>query len=168
LDFSGEARVELHCIPHGHGATIGRRRATAGQPRPGLSHDPAGCRLVVLPECLDLDWSDPSARELAQPIPGTHAERLARAAREHRVYVAAGLVERVGDRLDNVAVLIGPQGETLLHHRKINELDITLDLYSVGDRLGVVETELGTIGLNIAFVWKRVKQATPARKRVRK
>ena len=37
-----------------------------------------------------------------------------------------------------------------LHHRKINELDIGLELYSVGDRLGVVaETELGTIGLSI-------------------
>jgi hypothetical protein len=29
-----------------------------------------GCRLVVLPECLDLGWTDPSARDLARPIPG--------------------------------------------------------------------------------------------------
>ena len=29
-----------------------------------------GCRLVVLPECMDLGWTDPSARRLAQPIPG--------------------------------------------------------------------------------------------------
>jgi predicted amidohydrolase len=36
-----------------------------------------------------------------------------------------------------------------LHHRKVNELDIALDLYAVGDRLGVVETELGTLGLAI-------------------
>jgi len=42
-----------------------------------------GCRLVVLPECLDLGWTDPSARELARPIPGPHAERLAEAARAH-------------------------------------------------------------------------------------
>ena len=106
-----------------------------------------GCRLVVLPECLDLGWTDPSARDLARPIPGPHADRLAQAAREHRIYVAAGLVERAGDRLYNAAVLIDPEGRVLLHHRKINELDIALDLYSIGDRLGVVETELGTIGL---------------------
>jgi predicted amidohydrolase len=105
-----------------------------------------GCRLVVLPECLDLGWTDPSARALAQPIPGPHAERLAQAAREHQVYVAAGLVEQSGQRLYNAAVLIAPDGRTLLHHRKINELDIALDLYSVGDRLGVAETELGTFG----------------------
>ena len=65
------------------------------------------------------------------------------------MFVAAGLVERAGDRLYNAAVLIAPAGEILLHHRKINELDIALDLYSVGDRLGVVETELGTLGLAI-------------------
>lgn len=109
----------------------------------------AGCRVVVLPECLDLGWTHPSARELAQPIPGAHAERLAAAARAHRVYVAAGLVERAGAKFYNAAVLLGPDGTLLLHHRKINELDIALDLYSIGDRLGVVETELCTFGLDI-------------------
>ncbi len=108
-----------------------------------------GCRLVVLPECLDLGWTDPCARTLAVPIPGAHTGLLARAAREHGVYVVAGLVERAGARLFNAAVLISPTGELLLHHRKINELDIGLDLYSVGDRIGVVETELGTLGLSI-------------------
>lgn len=108
-----------------------------------------GCRLVVLPECLDLGWTDPSARELARPIPGPHADLLAAAAREHRVYVAAGLVERAGDRLYNAAVLFDPAGRIVLHHRKVNELDIALDLYAVGDRLGVAETELGTLGLAI-------------------
>ena len=58
-----------------------------------------------------------------------------------------GLVERAGPKLFNAAVLIGPAGELLLHHRKINELDIALDLYSVGDRVGVAQTDLGTFGL---------------------
>jgi predicted amidohydrolase len=108
-----------------------------------------GCRLVILPECLDLGWTDPSGRDLARPIPGPHADRLARAAREQGAFVAAGLVERAGERLYNSAILLGPDGRILLHHRKINELDIALDLYTVGDRLGVAETELGTIGLAI-------------------
>ncbi|MBN9520204.1 carbon-nitrogen hydrolase family protein [bacterium] len=109
----------------------------------------AGCRLVVLPECLDCGWTDPSARALAHPIPGPHADVLAAAARENRVYVAAGLVERAGGRLYNAAILIGPDGRILLHHRKVNELDIALDLYAIGDRLGVAETELGTLGLAV-------------------
>jgi predicted amidohydrolase len=107
------------------------------------------CRIVVLPECLDLGWTHPSARERAQPIPGPHVERLAEAAGENQIYVAAGLVEHAGGCLFNSAVLLSPIGTILQHYRKINELDIALDLYGIGDRLGVVHTELGTIGLNI-------------------
>jgi predicted amidohydrolase len=128
-----------------------------GQPEANLNRAVAaiersaelGCRVVVLPECLDLGWTDPSARELAEPIPGPHFERLAVAARNAKVFVASGLVERAGERIFNSAVLISAQGELLLHHRKINELDVALDLYSVGDRLGVVKTELGTFGLAV-------------------
>jgi predicted amidohydrolase len=128
----------------------GRPRANLGRAVEAIAHAAArGCRLVVLPECLDLGWTDPSARDLAMPIPGPHTDLLVRAAREHQVHVAAGLVERAGDRLYNAAVLISPGGEIVLHHRKINELDIALDLYTVGDRLGVAETELGTFGLAI-------------------
>lgn len=107
------------------------------------------CRVVILPECLDVGWTDPSARELALPIPGPTADVLARAASTYGIYVVAGLTERAGDRLYNSAVLVDPQG-TLLHvHRKINELSIAQDLYSIGDRLGVVTTPFGVIGVNI-------------------
>jgi predicted amidohydrolase len=108
-----------------------------------------GCRLVVLPECLDLGWTDPSARDLARPIPGPHVERLAGTARAQGMFVAAGLVERAGDRIYNAAVLLGPDGTLRLHHRKINELEIALELYAIGDRVGVAHTDLGTIGLAI-------------------
>jgi predicted amidohydrolase len=108
-----------------------------------------GCRLVVLPECMDLGWTDPSAGRLAQPIPGPHSQRLAQSASRNGIYVVAGLVERAGERLYNAAVLIDPRGEILLVHRKINELDIAHDLYSIGDRLAVAHTELGTLGISI-------------------
>lgn len=107
------------------------------------------CKLVVLPECMDLGWTDPCARQLAQPIPGPHFERLAQAAKRGGIHVVAGLVERAGNKLFNAAVLIAPSGELLHLHRKINELDIVLDLYSIGDRLGVAHTELGTLAINI-------------------
>jgi predicted amidohydrolase len=107
-----------------------------------------GCRLVVLPECMDLGWTDPSARTLAQPIPGPYSDRLARAARGEDIFVA-GLVERSGERLFNAGVLIDPSGKILLVHRKINELDLAHDLYSIGDRLGMAQTPLGTLAVNI-------------------
>lgn len=108
-----------------------------------------GAAIVVLPECLDLGWTHPCAYELAMPIPGPRTDQLAGTARECGVYTAAGLVERDGPRIYNAAVLISPSGEILLKHRKINELDIARDLYSVGDRLGVAETEYGRIGITI-------------------
>ena len=109
----------------------------------------AGCGAVVLPECSDLGWMAAEARELAEPIPGPRSGRLGAWAREAGIYVVAGLTERAGEKLYNAAVLISPAGEILLKHRKINELEIARELYSTGDRLGVAETPLGVIGVNI-------------------
>ncbi len=109
----------------------------------------AGCRMVVLPECLDCGWTHPDSRRLAEPIPGPRSAVLAKAARDHGIFVVAGLTERAGDDVYNAAVLISPEGSILLKHRKINELTIAHDIYSIGDRLGVVRTPLGTVGLNI-------------------
>ena len=109
----------------------------------------AGCSIVVLPECLDLGWTNPTVPALAAPIPGPHSDVLANAARECGIYVVGGLTERAGDRTYNTAVLISNSGELLAIHRKINVLDIAQHLYSTGDRLSVVETPLGTIGIDI-------------------
>jgi predicted amidohydrolase len=137
---------------------MGQILVEGGQPAANLDRAVAmvaraaaeGCRAVVLPECLDFGWTDPSAREGAQPIPGAHSARLRDAAHEHGIHVVAGLVERDGDRLYNASVLFDPAGRLLLHHRKINELDIGLELYSVGDRLAVAETEeLGVVAIPI-------------------
>jgi predicted amidohydrolase len=108
-----------------------------------------GCDVIVLPECLDAGWTHPSTRQVAEPIPGLVADRLCRVASQYRIHLVAGITERAGDRIFNAAVLIDSSGEILLVYRKINVLDIAQDLYSIGDRLGVVETDLGTIGVNI-------------------
>lgn len=112
----------------------------------------AGCRAVLLPECLDVGWLDESVPERAEPIPGPRAQRLADAARRHGLYVAAGLTEREGDStFYNAAVLLGPDGRLLLKHRKINELRFgpPHDRYATGNTLGVAHTDLGCLGLNI-------------------
>ena len=109
-----------------------------------------GAQIVVLPEALDAGWTHHSAAELAQPIPGGEAcERLRAAARQNGVFVCAGLTERAGPNVFNAAVLMDPQGNLLLHHRKLNELELGHACYAQGDRLAVVHTSLGTIGLLI-------------------
>jgi predicted amidohydrolase len=60
-------------------------------------------------------------------------------------------------------VLISPEGDLLLHHRKLNELDIAHDLYACGDRLNVAHTPLGIFGVMIcadAFVRGQVISRT--------
>ena len=108
-----------------------------------------GCDLIVLPECLDVGWTDPSARTLAEPIPGPRVTQLSAAARRNRIFVATGLTERAGGQIYNAAVLLDDAGQLLLCHRKINELDFAQDLYGIGDRLQVAHTRLGTLAVNI-------------------
>lgn len=110
----------------------------------------AGADVVLLPEALTLGWTHRSARTLAEDIPGGEScERLRAAAQREAVFVCAGVIERAGSLIFNSAVLFDPRGELLLHHRKLNELEIAHDLYSRGDRLAVASTRLGTLGLMI-------------------
>ena len=63
-----------------------------------------GCRIVVLPECLDAGWAHPEARRLAEPIPGRHSDLLAAAARKAGIYVAVSFI----GLLDELAVFNRP------------------------------------------------------------
>jgi predicted amidohydrolase len=81
-----------------------------------------GSSMVLLPEALDLGWTDPSSLSEAEPIPeGKPFRRLSAAAALHKIFVCAGLTERDGDDIFNSAVIIDPDGELLSLHRKINE-----------------------------------------------
>jgi len=107
------------------------------------------CDLILLPECLDLAWTHPSCYNEAKPVPGPHSDKLSAMADEHGIYICAGLTEQDGDRTYNAAVLFDDSGTLLLKYRKINVLGVALDMYDIGDRLGVVDTKFGRIGLNI-------------------
>ncbi len=109
-----------------------------------------GAHVVVLPEAMPLGWTDLSAETLADEVPGGQTCALLRGlACRHRIFLCSGLVERAGDQTFNAALLINPQGEVLLHHRKLNELDIGHESYAQGDRLQVAHTPLGTFGVMI-------------------
>lgn len=109
-----------------------------------------GAQFILLPEAMDLGWTDPSALTEAEPVPGGKtASFLSDMARKHHIYVCSGLIEKDGQTVYNSAVIINPAGEVILLHRKINELDIGHPYYALGDRLNVCHTEFGTIGLLI-------------------
>ena len=110
----------------------------------------SGADIVLLPEVMDLGWCDPSSNQLSKEIPeGSTFKFLANIAETNKIHICAGITEREGDKVFNSAVLIDPNGKLKLKHRKLNELDIAHHLYDQGDRLNVVDTELGRIGLLI-------------------
>lgn len=109
-----------------------------------------GAAVVLLPEAMDLGWTHPAALTGAERITaGRPYQWLAEAAQRHRVHICAGLTEQSDDKIFNAAVLIGPDGALLLHHRKLNELEIGHTYYAQGDRLAVAHTRHGTIGVMI-------------------
>ena len=109
-----------------------------------------GANVAVLPEMFDLGWTHGACRVAADPIPdGQACTQLGEVARRHGLFVCAGLGERCGAQVFNAAVLIDPRGDVILHHRKLNELEIGHTCYAQGDRLGVAHTALGTFGLMI-------------------
>ena len=109
-----------------------------------------GAQVVLLPEALTLGWTHPSSREEAEPIPaGESCRRLSELACRHRVYICAGLIESSRRQVFNAAVLLSPAGELLVHHRKINELELGHTCYDLGDRLQVAKTSLAVFGVMI-------------------
>ncbi len=105
---------------------------------------------ILLPEAMDLGWTDPSALTEAQPIPdGETSQLLISLAKKHEVFICSGLIEQDGDKVYNSAIIVNPYGEIILTHRKINELDIGHPYYALGNKLNVCETPFGTIGLLI-------------------
>ncbi len=105
-----------------------------------------------LPEAADWGWLYQQARRDALPIPGKYTEFLAGQAKQHRMWISAGCLEKDGDKVFNSAVIIDRTGRILLKHRKIDTLPwLTRHLYDTGDPAGIktVDTEFGRIGLTI-------------------
>jgi predicted amidohydrolase len=110
----------------------------------------AGAQIVLLPEALDLGWTHPSAISQAQPVPaGETSLFLSKEAEKFGLYICAGLIEKQDGQIYNTALLISPDGQIILKHRKINELDIGRQYYSVGSELSVCQTDYGKFGIII-------------------
>jgi len=96
-----------------------------------------GAQLVIFPEASDLGWLNPAVFTQAAPIPGAFSDQFATIAKTVGIWVAAGLSEQ-GPKagpgsLPNAyqaydsGILINPQGQIVLHHRKYNVLQNAFD-----------------------------------------
>ena len=112
-----------------------------------------GGDLIVLSEILaHRHMPAPEAHERAEPVPGPITERLGEAARRHGCYIVAGMYERSGEDVHNVAVLIDRAGEVAGVYRKLfptpGEIEEGI---TPGTQVPVFETDFGRVGMAICW-----------------
>lgn len=105
--------------------------------------------MILLPETIDFGWTHPESLRNAEPIPGEYSQMFCDLAKKNSIWICVGLTEKLNDLNYNTAILINRIGEIVLKHRKINLLEVEFPFYQIGNKIEVINTEFGTIGLNI-------------------
>jgi predicted amidohydrolase len=108
--------------------------------------------LVVLGETLTYYGLGKPYAEVAEPIPGPSTAYFGQLAKQHNLYIVAGLLERAGHLVYNVAVLLGPDGRLIGKYRKValprSEIDGGV---APGHEYPVFETRFGKVGMMVCY-----------------
>jgi predicted amidohydrolase len=108
--------------------------------------------LVVLPETLTYYGTHLSYADCAETIPGPSTEYFGGLAQRFNLYIVAGLVERDGAVVYNVAVLLGPDGKVVGKYRKTTLPDSEVQGGLMpGDAYPVFATRFGKVGLMVCY-----------------
>jgi predicted amidohydrolase len=112
-------------------------------------------KLVVTPEmgnCGYIFESKEEAARYAEPVPGgATVALLEELAAKRDGYIVSGMMEQDGDKLYNVAVLVGPDGY-IGKYRKTHLWDVDKSLYEPGDQgFPVFDLPFGRIGMSICY-----------------
>lgn len=108
--------------------------------------------LVVLPETLTYYSTGKTFADCAEPVPGPSTEYFGELARIHGLYIVAGLLERDGHLVYNVAALIGPDGKFMGKYRKVclprSEIEGGI---APGSEYPVFNTRFGKVGMMVCY-----------------
>ena len=108
--------------------------------------------LVVLGETIPYIRVGKQPHETAEAVPGPTTDYFAGLAKKHALHVVAGLYERDGKAVYNVAVLLGPDGKLIGKYRKVclphSEVENGV---TPGDSYPVFDTKLGKVGLMVCY-----------------
>ena len=108
--------------------------------------------LVVLPETLTYYGTGKTMNECAETVPGPSTEYFGKLAKQHDLYIVAGLVEREGKTLYNTAALLGPDGKLIGKYRKVtlprSEIEAGV---TPGQDYPVFDTRFGKVGMMICY-----------------
>ena len=108
--------------------------------------------LIVLPETLTQTGNGLKYIDAAEPIPGPSTEYFGKLAREHDLYIVAGLIEKEDHLMYNTAALIGPDGNLVGKYRKVclprTEIEEGIE---PGEDYPVFDTRFGKVGMMICY-----------------
>ena len=108
--------------------------------------------LVVLPETLTYIATGQTPLEVAEPVPGPSTDYFGALAKEHDLYIVAGLYERDRHLVYNVAVLLGPDGSVAGKFRKVTlPRDEISNGVAVGEDYPVFDTRFGKLGMMVCY-----------------
>ncbi len=108
--------------------------------------------LVVLPETLTYYGLGKTYINCAEPIPGPSTEYFGALAKQHNLYIVAGLLERDQHLVYNVAVLLSPEGKIAGKYRKVAlpRSEIAGGI-APGNEYPVFDTRFGKLGIMICY-----------------
>ena len=108
--------------------------------------------IVCLPEGITIVGTNLNYVSASEPIPGKTTEYLGNVARQHNIYIVAGILEKDGDVVYNTAVLLDRKGKLAGKYRKVSlpreEIDGGV---TPGDATPVFDTDFGKIGIMICW-----------------
>ncbi|HEV7402549.1 MAG TPA: carbon-nitrogen hydrolase family protein [Chthoniobacteraceae bacterium] len=108
--------------------------------------------LVVLPETLTYYNLHKTYADCAEPVPGPSTEYFGTLAKEHNLYIVAGLIEREGALIYNVAALVGPDGKFIGKYRKVAlPRSEVLAGVTPGSDYPVFDTRFGKLGMMVCY-----------------
>lgn len=111
--------------------------------------------LAVFPECAVTGYvytGRTEALAVAEPVPGPISERLATMCRHQDLYAVVGMLECVGERCFNTALLLGPHG-LIARYRKTHTLCLGVDRFTTPGDLPytVHDLPIGRMGVLICY-----------------
>ncbi|MEN8210105.1 MAG: carbon-nitrogen hydrolase family protein [Thermodesulfobacteriota bacterium] len=117
--------------------------------------------LICLPEMFNCPYETSKFPEYAESGKGETWQALSSLAKENAVYIAGGSIPELEDgRYYNTAYVFDREGRQIGKHRKMHLFDIDIkdgqrfmesDILSAGDKVTVVDTEFGKIGIAICY-----------------
>lgn len=109
-------------------------------------------QIIVMPE-MTLTGFTMKSSEFSEEITGDAFNFYKEIAVKHSSFIAAGLIEKAGDKFYNTLIIVNPKGNLIGSYRKIHPFSYSTEdqFYSKGKEPVIVEIDGWKVGLSICY-----------------